>query len=120
MKVIKFDGDPMLQLEEFKEKRNYKFYLNQEAFSEIQSYSTEEIESIPEYFKGIVFDTIFFAAGGIDEKGNEFPDTYIGIKNVESSEYPYMISAIYASDFQYTVPENGEEVYLKKSNKLIK
>ena len=116
MRVIEFTGDPMLQLEEFEDKEKNIFYLNQESFDEIKSYSEEVTNDVPEFFNSILTDTLFFAAGGQDENGDEYPDTYIGIRNVEGNEYPYVISGIYASDFQYAIPVAGEPIYLKKQN----
>ena len=116
MNVIEFTGDPMLQLEKFEDMDKNIFYLNSESMEEIKSYSEELKENIPQFFKDKNSSFILFAEGGIDEDGNEFPDTYIGIRNTENKDYPYCISAIYASDFQYASPENGEPIFLKKNN----
>ena len=117
MNIIEFTGDPMLQLEKFEDIDNYIFYLNQEALEEIKSYSKQVSENIPNFFNDIKSDFIFLAEGGIDEEGKEFPNTYIGIKNSLNTEYPYYISGIYASDFQYLSSINGNEIYLKKNSK---
>jgi len=121
MRTIEFTGDPMLQIEEFEDKGSNIFYLNHEALLEIKSYSEEKTaidlkddEEVANFFGSIPTDKVLFAAGGTDDNGDEFPDTYIGIKNVEGNEYPYIISGIYASDFQYVVPNVGEAIYLKK------
>lgn len=114
MKIIEFDGDPMLQLEKVEDMDNSIFHLNQESIDEISSYSEELKENIPQFFTDKDSSIIYFAQGGTDEEGNMFPDTYIGIKNNSDSEYPYTISAIYASDIQYTCPKIGKEIFLKK------
>ena len=115
MNIIEFSGDPMLQLEKYEKKDEYIFYLNQESMDEISSYSDELKEDIPDYFNNIDSSFVLFAEGGIDEEGNEFPDTYIGIKNVQKEEFNYKISGIYASDLQYKAPENGIEIFLKNN-----
>ena len=120
MKTIEFTGDPMLQLEKFEELDNYIFYLNQESMDEISSYSSEVEENVPPFFANTASDFVLLAEGGIDEEGNEFPDTYIGIQAVEKEGYKYMISGIYASDLQYAAPSNGEEIFLKKNNENVK
>jgi hypothetical protein len=120
MNIIEFNGDPMLQLEKFEDMDKYIFYLNQESFDEIKSYSELISENIPEYFNDKKTDFVLFAAGGTDDEGKEFPDTYIGISSTSNSDYPYYFSAIYASDFQYTKPENGEIIFLKKNDKQLK
>ena len=117
MNVIEFNGDPMLQLEKFDDMDKYIFYLNQESIYEINSYSTRLDENIPPFFNDKSSSFVLFAEGGIDEEGNEFPDTYIGISNNQNDEYPYLFSGIYAADFQYDKPANGEEIYLKKNSK---
>ena len=120
MNIIEFNGDPMLQLEKFDNMEDYKFYLNEEAMDEIRSYSNEVNENIPEFFADKHSDYIYLAEGGIDEEGNEFPDTYIAINEVNNVDYPYIISSIYASDFQYETKDNGKDVYLKKNNRIKK
>ncbi len=120
MNVIEFNGDPMLQLEKFEEMDKYTFYLNTGSINEIKSYSEELTKNIPEFFNDKKSDFILFAEGGIDEEGNEFPDTYIGISSTEDKNYPYFITAIYASDFQYACPEEGEAIYLKNNTKKKK
>ena len=115
MKIIEFDGDPMLQLEKVEDIDNSIFYLNQESVDEIASYSKELKENIPQFFVDKDSSIIYFAEGGMDEERNKFPDTYIGIK-YNNSKYPYTISAIYASDIQYTCPKIGKEIFLKKNN----
>lgn len=116
MNIIEFTGDPMLQLENFKDMDKYIFYLNQESLDEIKTYSKELSKNIPLFFKDKNSSFILFAEGGIDEEGNEFPDTFIGISNNQNDDYPYYFSAIYASDFQYEKPENGEKVFLKRTS----
>ena len=120
MNIIEFNGDPMLQLEKFEDMGKYKFYLNQEALDEIKSYSQNLSENIPQFFSDKNSSFILFVEGGIDEEGNEFPDTYIGISETQNEEYPFCFSAIYASDFQYTRPESGETIFLKKSSQKLK
>ena len=120
MKIIEFTGDPMLQLEKFKDMEKYIFYLNQESIDEIKSYSKELNKDIPLYFSNKKSSFVLLAEGGIDEEGNEFPDTYIGISNTQNEDYPYCFSAIYASDFQYARPENGEAIFLKKNSPKLK
>jgi hypothetical protein len=120
MKIIEFDGDPMLQLEKFEELEQYTFYLNKEAMDEIKSYSSELRDNIPEFFNAINPSFVLLAEGGIDEEGNEFPDTYIGIRNISNEEYGYQIAGIYASDMEYSAPNDGEEIFLKKNSKKIK
>lgn len=117
MNIIEFTGDPMLQLEKFEDLGKYIFYLNQESMDEIKSYSKKVDDNIPQFFNDKKCSLVLLAEGGIDEEGNEFPDTYIGIIDTKNEEYPYCFSAIYASDFQYIKPENGEELFLKKSQK---
>lgn len=116
MNIIEFNGDPMMELEKFEDMDKYIFYLNQESLNEIKSYSDELNDDIPQFFSDKRSDFIFFAKGGVDEKGNEFPDTYIGVNYTHNEEYPYTFSGIYASDLQYTKPENGEEIFLKKTD----
>ena len=118
MKVIEFNGDPMLQLEKYDELDNYVFYLNQESMNEISSYSTE-VEEVPQFFKNIIPNFVLLAEGGIDEEGNEFPDTYIGIQVLDTPNQ-YKIAGIYASDIEYSAPSQGEEILLKKSSENIK
>ncbi len=120
MNTIEFTGDPMLQLEKFEDMDKYVFYLNQESLDEIKSYSKVLSENIPPFFSDKESSFVLLAEGGIDEEGNEFPDTYIGISDIQNEDYPYYFSAIYASDFQYTKPENGESIFLKKNSKKIK
>ena len=120
MNLIEFNGDPMLQLEKFEDMENYIFCLNQEATNEIKSYSKEITENIPKIFKNKNSSFILLAEGGKDEEGNEFPDTYIGFSDTQNSDYPYCISAIYASDFQYEKPDNGAIIFLKKNNKILR
>ncbi|MBR5370252.1 MAG: hypothetical protein IK137_02995 [Bacilli bacterium] len=121
MKIIEFDGDPMLQLEKVENMDKSIFHLNQESVDEIASYSEELKENIPQFFVDKDSSIIYLAKGGIDEEGNEFPDTYIGIKCNDKSKCPYTITAIYASDFQYACPKTGEEIFLKKkSNEIFK
>ena len=117
MNIIEFAGDPMLELEKFEDMDKYTFYLNQESMDEIKSYSEEISVNIPKFFNNKRCDTILFAEGGKDEEGKEFPDTYIGVCYTQIEEYPYCFSAIYASDFQYEKPENGEAIYLKRNSK---
>lgn len=114
-KIIEFDGDPMVQLEKFDPLDDKIFYLNKESLDEILSYATEA-ENIPEFFEGIVenISDVLFVAGGIDEEGNEYPDTYIGVKYEEKQESVAIISGIYASDIQYKSPKEGETILLKK------
>lgn len=114
MNIIEFTGDPMLQLERFSDMDKNIFYFNKSSMDEIKSYSKELSENIPEFFDDKKPDFILLAEGGIDEEGNEFPDTYIGISNTQNEDYPFCFSAIYASDFQYTKPENGEVIFLKR------
>ena len=120
MNKIEFDGDPMLQLEKFEDMDKYIFYLNQEALDEIKSYAKEMSEIIPQFFSDKKSSFVLFAEGGIDEEGNEFPDTYIGISNTQNTDYPYCFSAIYASDFQYAKPKDGKSIFLKKNNRKLK
>ncbi len=116
MKTIEFMGDPMLQFEEIKNVNNYIFYLNQESMDEINSYSCIVIDNIPEFFSNLDLNHVLFAKGGIDENGDPFPDTFIGIKTMKNAENLYKISGIYASDFCYVAPDSGEEILLKKRN----
>ena len=116
MRVIEFDGDPMLKLEGFDDLSKYSFYLNQASVDEIKSYSEEVKENVPEFFNDIDTDYVLFVEGGIDDDGNEFPDTYIGIKNNNDSECEYKMAGIYASDIQYKNPTDGEKIYLKKND----
>lgn len=120
MNIIEFTGDPMLQLEKLNDMEKYIFYLNQESIDEIKSYSKELNEDIPLYFSNKKSSFVLLAEGGIDEEGNEFPDTYIGISHTQNEDYPYCFSAIYASDFQYARPENGEAIFLKKNSPKLK
>lgn len=120
MNIIEFDGDPMLQLEKFEEMWKYIFNLNQESLDEIKTYSKELSSNIPPFFNDKNSSFILFAKGGIDEDEKEFPDTYIGISYTQNEDYPYCFSAIYASDFQYVRPENGEIILLKKNSKQLK
>ena len=119
MKIIEFNGDPMLQLEKFENLDNYIFYLNQESMDEISSYTNEVTEEVPQFFKNIMPNFVLLAEGGIDEEGNEFPDTYIGIQVLDTPDQ-YKIAGIYASDIQYAAPSKGEEILLKKNNENIK
>lgn len=119
MKIIEFDGDPMLQLEKFDELDNYIFYLNQESMDEIDSYSSKVEENVPQFFANIMPSFVLLAEGGVDEEGNEFPDTYIGIQVLDTPNQ-YKIAGIYASDIQYASPQNGEEILLKKNNENVK
>lgn len=114
MKTIEFKGDPMLELEKFENLDTYIFYLNKKSFSEIKSYSKTISNNIPTFFveNKTIFDILFLAEGGIDECGKEFPDTYIAIQNVHDKQYK--IIGIYASDFTYIAPDNGEEILLNK------
>lgn len=114
MKIIEFTGDPMLQLEKFEDLNNYIFYLNQSSMDEISSYSEELETDIPSFLSELTPSFVLFAEGGKDEEGNEFPDTYIGIQNLQNQEYPYKIAGIYASDLQYKSPLKGQEIYLKR------
>lgn len=68
MKIIEFTGDPMLQLEKFKDMEKYIFYLNQESIDEIKSYSKELNEDIPLYFSNKKSSFVLLAEGGIDEE----------------------------------------------------
>lgn len=120
MRIIELVGDPMLQLEKIEDIDKYIFYLNQESIDEISSYSVELKENIPQFFVDKDSSYIFYAEGGIDEEGNEFPDTYIGIKIISDVDKKYKISAIYASDMQYVSPITGEEILLKKNSKNLK
>lgn len=120
MNIIEFNGDPMLQLEKYEDLDKYIFYLNEASYSEIKSYSDEINESIPMFFAGKKNKSILFAKGGIDDDGNEFPDTYIGIDDTDNDDFPFCIASIYASDLQYSKPKNGEIVYLKKTSKKLK
>ena len=120
MRIIEFDGDPMLQLEKFDDVNKYVFYLNQESVDEISSYSIELKANIPSFFEDKGSNYIYLAEGGIDEEGNEFPDTYIGIKTIADVGRPYKISGIYASDFQYECPKVGEEILLKRTSKIFR
>ena len=117
MKIIEFTGDPMVQLEKFDNMDELVFYLNDESVAEINSYSVVVTENIPEYFSDIKRDYILLAEGGIDEEGNEFPDTYIAIGTDEKGT---KIAGIYASDFQYRAPMSGEEILLKKNKENVK
>ena len=117
MNVVEFTGDPMLQLEKFENMCEYIFYLNQESLDEIKSYSQVIVENIPHFFDDKHCGFILLAEGGKDENGKEYPDTYIGINNTLNTEYPYCLFAVYASDFQYSQPENGEIIFLKKQTK---
>ena len=119
MRTIEFNGDPMLQLEKINNIDECIFYLNQEALEEIASYSVEPKE-IPPFFAGKKYDFMYLAEGGIDEEGNEFPDTYIGVSKVEGQDYDYKMEGIYASDFQYSAPSFGEEIFLKKNSIVLK
>lgn len=114
MNTIEFTGDPMLQLEKYDNVEKYIFYLNPLAMDEMKSYSIEINKNIPRFLNDRSNDFILFVEGGIDEEGNQFPDTYIGINNTSNEAYPYLISAIYAIDFQYNSPKNGEIIFLKK------
>lgn len=120
MNIIEFNGDPMLQLEKYDDMDKYIFYLNKEALNNIKSYSKEIKKNIPIFFRDKKSEFVLFAEGGIDEEGNEFPDTYIGIRCTLNEDYPYCLSEIYASDFQYISPEFGEIVFLKKNSKGLK
>ena len=120
MNIIEFTGDPMLQLEKFEDMDKFIFYLNQNALDEIKSYAKEMSENIPQFFSDKKSSFILFAEGGIDEEGNEFPDTYIGIIDTQNADYPYCFAGIYASDFQYAKPENGESIFFKKNSKKLK
>ena len=120
MDIIEFNGDPMLQLEKYDKLDEYIFYLNQESMDEINSYSDELKTNIPEFFNDINSSFILFAEGGIDEDGNEFPDTYIGIQSILKDECSYKITGIYASDLQYKAPKNGREILLKKNNVIVR
>ena len=116
MKIIEFDGDPMLQLEKFDELDKYIFYLNQESMDEIDSYSSKVEENVPQFFANIMPSFVLLAEGGVDKEGNEFPDTYIGIQVLEMPGQ-YKIAGIYASDIQYAAPKDGEEILLKHIKK---
>lgn len=115
--VVEFLGDPMVALE--KCDLNSIFFMNQSAYDEIASYSSVVGDGdFPDFFKTNKSDVIFFAEGGIDEEGKSFPDTYIGVCNTADSDYPFRLSAIYASDFQYVCPQNGNVICLKRKTML--
>lgn len=120
MKIIEIKGDPIIQLERFDDFYKYIFYLNDEALSEVKSYSKETTENIPVFFQDVQFDFMLFVPEGFDEAGNHFSETYIGIKYIDNQEYTSKIAGIYASDLRYKSPSAGKEVFLKKINLKVK
>lgn len=126
MKIMEFDGDPMMQVESFDNLTDKIFFLNQESVEEILSYSTTDVKTIPSYIKknvpllNGVDQIVLIVEGGIDEEGKAFPETYIALAMYDQADISGQILSIYASDIQYAKPANGEEILLKKGRILKK
>lgn len=108
----------MLQLEKFDDINDKLFYLNKGSLEEIKSYTILTNE-IPEYFnKNFELSNIdnfyvLLVEAGIDDDGNEFPETYILIEDLNDDDCA-IILGIYADDLQYIRPLKGEKIVLKK------
>ena len=125
--IITFEIDPMIKMMDFRNIKDKIFYLNETALNEIRLYSYELKEgNIPGFFNyylqsGKKEDRFFLlAAAGIDEEGEEYPETYFAMENTEDEDYPSKIIGMYSLGQFYIAPDKGREIYLNMVKGKVK